>query len=124
MPPGCGGEHRGIVVAMSRKPETIGRQLVPLFARDLAGFAANADRRIGEKPHLAHQRFPLYIYGSSRATILPSCPRCERRPGRILQVNDFALCILTLRSATSTSKSLATSPVTTPLYPQWNGKPI
>ena len=61
MPPGCGGEHRGIVVAMSRKPETIGRQLVPLFARDLAGFAANTDRRIGEKSHLAHQRFPLYI---------------------------------------------------------------
>ena len=46
---------------MSRKPETIGRQLVPLFARNLAGFAANADRRIGEKSHLAHQRFPLYI---------------------------------------------------------------
>ncbi len=42
----------------------------------------------------------------------------------MLQVNDFALCILTLRSATNMSKSLAISPVTTPLYPQWYGRPI
>jgi hypothetical protein len=29
--------------------------LIPLFAGDFAGFAADADRRVGEKPHrLSH----------------------------------------------------------------------
>src|SRR5258708_17235412 len=58
MPPGRSGERQGIVVAMARQLVAIGRQLIPLFARNLAGFTADAECGIGEKSHLTHKCSP------------------------------------------------------------------
>jgi hypothetical protein len=41
----------GVVVRISRPREAVIRHLVPFFARDFAGFAADANSRVGEKSH-------------------------------------------------------------------------
>jgi hypothetical protein len=51
MPPGRCAKVAGVVVRISRPGEPVIRHLVPFFARDLAGFAADANTRIGEKSH-------------------------------------------------------------------------
>ena len=63
MPPGCGGEGDGIVVTMPTEFVSVGRQLIPLFARDLAGFAADAERGVGEKSVMSHlfSLSPLFL---------------------------------------------------------------
>jgi len=55
MPPGSGGKRYSIVIAMACKRVAVGRQLVPLFAGNLASFTAYAERGIGEKSHLTHR---------------------------------------------------------------------
>lgn len=69
--PGRSGESDGIVVAVARKFVAVGGQLVPLFARDLTRFAANAKRGVGEKSHFSHMFYlssSLYEPASPRAT--------------------------------------------------------
>src|SRR5258708_30979771 len=53
--PGCGGKGSCIVIAMACKRVAIGRQLVSLFAGDLASLTAYAERGIGEKSHVSHR---------------------------------------------------------------------
>ena len=47
MPPRCGGELGGVVVAVAGPVESVGGELVPLFAGDFARLAADADRGVG-----------------------------------------------------------------------------
>jgi hypothetical protein len=50
--PGRCTEVAGVVVGISRPGESIIRNLVPFFARDLASFAADANARVGEEADL------------------------------------------------------------------------
>src|SRR5439155_6061103 len=55
-------ELAGVVVAVA-KLERIVRQLVPLFAGHLAGFAADADGRVGEESNgLGHASVPQQVW--------------------------------------------------------------
>src|SRR5256884_7974701 len=45
-------KHRRVVIAVAGPLKTIRRKLVPLLTRDLARFAADAQRRIGKEAHL------------------------------------------------------------------------
>ena len=57
-------EVAGVVVRVSRPNEAVIRHLVPFLARDLAGFAADANGWIGEEANLdvvAHVRVPALI---------------------------------------------------------------
>src|SRR5207248_8848468 len=69
VPPMDAVEPAGVVVAVSGQlpdPAVLGGELVPFLARDLARFAADANRGVGEESHgLGH--------------ITPS-PRCRRTP--------------------------------------------
>ena len=47
MPPGGAGELGGVVIAVAGPFEAVRRELIPLFAGDLAGLAADADRGVG-----------------------------------------------------------------------------
>src|SRR6266536_4858919 len=51
MPPGRCTKMAGVVVRISRPREAVVRHLVPFLARDLASFAADANRRVGKKSH-------------------------------------------------------------------------
>ena len=42
-------EMASVVIGISRPRETVIRHVIPFFAGDFAGFAADADGRIGEK---------------------------------------------------------------------------
>src|SRR4051812_47080114 len=57
MPPGGAGELLRVVVAEAGVLVAVAGQAVPLLASHLAGFAADADRRIGEKA-FAHRTLP------------------------------------------------------------------
>src|ERR1700730_3685861 len=52
VPPGRCAEVAGVVVGISGPDESVIGHLIPLFARDLAGFAANANTRVGEEAYL------------------------------------------------------------------------
>ena len=52
MAPGRRPEMSGIVIGITRPDVTVIRHVIPLFARDLARFAANANSRVGEKSNL------------------------------------------------------------------------
>src|SRR5690348_281828 len=49
MSPRVRRELARVVVAHARQPQPVGGQVVPLLARDLARFAADAQRRVGEE---------------------------------------------------------------------------
>src|SRR4029079_15965780 len=49
--PGVRTERRGVVVRLARPDVAVLRHEVPLLAGDLAGLAADADRRVGEEAH-------------------------------------------------------------------------
>ena len=51
VPPGRGSEPVRIVVRIAAQRVPVGGQLVPLLARDLTRFAADAKRDVGEEPH-------------------------------------------------------------------------
>src|SRR6266496_2361633 len=57
MSPGRCAKMAGVVVRISRPREPVIRHLVPFLARDLAGFAADANSRVGEKSH-----FDVIVY--------------------------------------------------------------
>ena len=114
------------------KPCGDGRDLVPLLAGDLARLAADADVVSVKKP----TRRLVAVGGSSRPrAVVPALVRRPRRrysstsalsagprgrrPGRMSQVATLYSEMCTLRSSTSGSSSLAASPVTSPLRPQW-----
>src|SRR6266550_8623794 len=50
--PGRCAEVTGVVVRISRPREPVIRHVVPLFARDFASFAANANGRVSEEADL------------------------------------------------------------------------
>ena len=50
-PRGC-AEPAGVVVGIARPSEAVIRHFVPFLARDLARFAADADRWVGEEADL------------------------------------------------------------------------
>src|SRR5207237_10282019 len=52
VPPSRVGKHGRVVIAVAGPMKTVGRKLVPLLARYLARFAADAQRRIGKEAHL------------------------------------------------------------------------
>jgi len=52
VPPSRGAEMAGIVVRIARPGKAVIGHLIPLFARDLARFAADAHRRVGEETNL------------------------------------------------------------------------
>jgi hypothetical protein len=45
-------EVTGVVVGIARPNKAVIRHLIPFFARHFAGFATDADSRIGEEPNL------------------------------------------------------------------------
>jgi len=51
VPPRRCGEMQGVIVALPAPVHPVGRQGVPLLARDLARFAADTDGGIREKGH-------------------------------------------------------------------------
>ena len=88
-------EARCVVVRESREREPVVGNAVPLLARDLAGLAADAQRRVGEEGGYRHW---------SRAVTLQSSP--------------FASMILTFGSSEMATRSLTTSPRTRPRPPK------
>src|SRR5215472_3320028 len=56
MTPGVGRQRAGVVIALPRQRDVIGREVVPFLASDLAGLAADADRCVG-KEAVASSRF-------------------------------------------------------------------
>src|SRR4029077_15974145 len=82
VPPGRCAEMAGIVVRISRPGESVVRNLVPFFARDLASLAANANARVGEESHfdvvLHVGMLPLIrameAFADHRLSIFPSRP--------------------------------------------------
>ena len=54
--PGGRAQVDGVVVAEASPPEVVRRQLVPLLAGDLAGLAADAQRRVGQEADRAGPR--------------------------------------------------------------------
>ena len=79
MPPGRGGKRYSIVIAIACKRVAIGRELVPLFAGNLAGLTANAERGISEKSHLTHTGIPSPLrqftrYNTAILTLVRATP--------------------------------------------------
>src|SRR5665809_128057 len=60
MPPRRGPQVARVVVAHAGERETVVGELVPLLARYLAGFAADADGRVGKEAG-GHQRNPVLV---------------------------------------------------------------
>ena len=82
MPPGRCAKVTGVVVGISRPHEPVIGYLVPLFARDFASFAADANARIGEETNLdaiLHEGVlplirALKTFSDHRVSIFPSKP--------------------------------------------------
>src|SRR5256884_129447 len=94
----------GVVVAVAGEvpdPAVRGRELVPFLARDLARFATDANRGVGEESHgLRH----FHAFSTLQTNALPSW-------------------IDTFGSPTQDVRSLTTSPVLKPIQPQCHGMP-
>src|SRR3954454_23781624 len=52
VPPCRRAQMTGVVIGISRPNESVIRDVVPFFAGHFAGFAADADRRVGEETDL------------------------------------------------------------------------
>src|SRR5262249_29153238 len=129
----------------TREAESVCRQLIPLLARDLTRFAADAYCSVGEEARLLPRcrrfgPFPRFQHFRAHAFISSSCscggvsgegtsvglgPACRgvsrcisMRPARTLHVNAFASCMLTFGSATMDVRSLAIPPTVSPANPQ------
>src|SRR5205807_1430298 len=104
VPPVDAVQLAGVVVAVAGEladPAVRGRELVPFLARDLARFAADANRGVGEESHgLRH----FHAFSTLQTNALPSW-------------------IDTLGSPTQDVRSLTTSPVLRPIQPQCQGIP-
>src|SRR5229473_3514602 len=102
-------ERAGIVVAEAAPRESVFRHAVPLFAGDLAGFAADAQRGVGEKRRDAHAGCSCARFSCSSA----SGP-WARRPGRRLHSSALLSMIRTLGSSLMASRSFTMSPCALP----------
>src|SRR3989454_1928572 len=104
VPPVDAVQLAGVVVAVAAQlpdPAVLGRELVPFLARDLARFAADANRGVGEESHgLRH----FHAFSTLQTNALPSW-------------------IETFGSPTQDVRSLTTSPVLKPIQPQCHGMP-
>src|SRR6478672_8640703 len=103
-----------VVVGEPGPVESIFGNVVPFFAGNFAGLAANAERRIGEEGCRCH--FLDSVMDSARV-----CGPSVRRPGLTLQTNALLSMMRTFGSSLIASKSFTTSPLTVPRYPQWYG---
>src|SRR4029077_1097079 len=82
VPPGGSAEMPGVVIGISRPNEAVIRHFVPFFARDLARFATNAYRGIGEETDFdvfLHVIVPTLVrtvcaFADHRLSIFPSKP--------------------------------------------------
>src|SRR5438067_9583527 len=105
VPPVDAVQLAGVVVAVAGEladPAVRGRELVPFLARDLARFAADANRGVGEESHgLRH----FHAFSTLQTNALPSW-------------------IDTLGSPTQDVRSLTTSPVLRPIQPQCQRIPM
>src|SRR5712691_2786214 len=102
-PVGLVGKRRVILVGAGPL-RLLARQLVPLLARDLAGPAPDAERRVRE-----HRQGAGHGYTS---------------PFLTLHMKAFVSWMYTVGSATVAERSLVMSPLAMPLYPQCHGTPI
>src|SRR5205807_4789326 len=106
VPPGVPTEVAGVVVADPQPAGAVGGQAVPLLAGHLARLAADAERRVGEEAD-----------GGARGTRLGAGPGVHRvrLPVRTAHISALVSLIETFGSSVSESRSLTTSPVTSPL---------
>jgi hypothetical protein len=82
VPPRRCAEVAGVVVGISRPGESVIRNVVPFFARDLASFATDANTRVGEEPDfdtILHVRMfslirALDSFADHRLSIFPCSP--------------------------------------------------
>src|SRR6266446_10806332 len=80
VPPVRAVELARVVVAVARHfrhAAVCGRQLVPVFARDLARLAADTDGRVGEEPHRLVGNGGALARDGYHITL---APRCRRTP--------------------------------------------
>src|SRR3954451_21998279 len=132
--PGVRAEPARVVHRPARVHEPVLGHMVPLLAGDLARLAADADARVGEeadaRPRLAavgadlkrSAAHPPALRRYSSTNASSAGPR-GRRPGRTSQVELLNSEMATFESSTIGSRSLAESPVASPLPPQWYGRP-
>ena len=62
--PGRRSEMAGVVVGISRPREAVVRHMIPLFARDFASFAPDANAWVGEEANLdviLHKGMPALV---------------------------------------------------------------
>src|SRR2546430_5879613 len=138
VPPGVGAEADRVVVRHPGQYQAVVGNAVPLLAGHLARLAADAHRCVGEETHPrrriviaaggglvghVHTSMPVCLvmparrwYSRTRSS--RACPR-GRRPGRMSQANALASWMCTLGSRLRPTRSLAESPVDSPLLPQW-----
>ena len=121
-------ELHGVVVARAGPLEPVLGQEVPFLARDLAGLAADADRRVGEE---ADSRLRVLAVGGLCGAHVPtvrsrrSATSCAslaprgRRPGRMSHVNALTSWMCTFGSSAMCARSFAASPFVNPRWPQW-----
>src|SRR5204862_208726 len=102
-------DRAGVVVGEAAPVESVFAYLVPFFAGDFTGFAADAQRRIGKKGGCCAHARRSRTNGSSTAFL----PR-DRRPGFTLQTRALVSMMRTFGSSLMTSRSLTTSPVIWP----------
>src|SRR6478672_4969641 len=95
----------GVVIRISAPLETIFSQLVPFFARHLAGLAADAQRGISQKSSCAHAVLRRSCFQIFSASLLRGT-----RPGRALHISALVSIMRTLGSSEIESKSFGTSP--------------
>src|SRR5690606_36218905 len=115
-----------IVVAHARQGAAIGRQRVPLLAGDLAGLAADAQRRVGEEAVTPARLDPRAGGGlrlacadvrsddGIRSFLVPIAHRTaspRSRPLRSAQVSALFSCMQVFASPTTAVSTLAMSPL-------------
>src|SRR5213592_786101 len=104
----------GVVVGEATPIQAVVPEIIPLFARNLACFAADAERGVGEKCSDAAHAVSLILACNSSSAALPRA----RRPGRMKHVKAFVSMMRTLGSSFMASSSFAESPVAIPREPQ------
>jgi hypothetical protein len=80
--PGRSAEVSGVVVGISRPGETVVGHLIPFFAGDFAGFATDANTRVGEEADfnvVLHVRMPPLVraldsFADHRLSVFPCWP--------------------------------------------------
>src|SRR6185437_10909225 len=107
-------DGHGVVIGISAPLKAVFSQLVPFLARHLACLAADAQRGIRQKCSCAHA-----VLRRSCLQIFNACALLGTRPGCALHTSALVSIMRTFGSSEIDSRSLGTSPVTNPLYPNW-----